>query len=200
MKKNKWLMAVVMGITAMSLVACAGVATNDAPIEEKTEAAPDSTDAAITEENASDSSDTVAPDSTEKTSVETSKTETGSEDDEKKILSQIEGIWMTPNVPGTLVEFKGSEKITYAPIIDDEGMNSKNEFKKAGTSNILSVEKASDEVGEYYLISVDDKNTYRLYTDRTDDLECHIEPEGYSASGSLIRQTGTTISDYNIVE
>ena len=200
MKNNKWLLGIVMGITAMSLMACTSAAPEDgaetAAQETSIEATGDDnavTDAKESNEDTAPATETKAEDASE-AATEDAKADDAGEFD----YAKIEGIWMGNSIPGNMWEIKGSDVTIYTPVLDADGMNSNNEFTKAQTAKITSAKKASDETGDYFELSIDNGNTYRWYPDRTDDLECHTEPDGYSASSSLTRQAGSTIADFTI--
>lgn len=183
MRKGKLFLITVVGIMALSLCACGKAADDKEPgsiKEEKTKNF--GADVELDPIKAIDDVDVPASDGGE----------------EEDVLSEIEGLWSTVHQPADLHVFAGDQDQKYSVVLD-ENMEPTGEYTQGEVMMITSVEKVTDETGEYYKIFLDNDTIYFWYPDRPDDLECHWEPDGYSASDSLMRQTGS-IKDYKIAE
>lgn len=125
--------------------------------------------------------------------------------DLNEVISGIEGVWATAHIPQDIRIFgKGTSgdgvEESYNAVIDPDTGDVKG-YQAVGTRTISSVERTSDSTGEYYKIFMSEVDVvYYWYPDRPDDLEYHWGADGYSASDSLIRQTGASLDDYDIIE
>ena len=112
-------------------------------------------------------------------------------------VEPVQGLWMTVSSVGDIYYFHNNDCDVYsrsAEAIENNTMD-----YTLSETRTFRIEELNDEKwGKGIKVVFDGSDTqYWLYDTDPDLLECHWGTDGYSGSGSLIRQEDLTIDDIN---